>query len=298
MTSNKFFDISEHPALAGAVAAVPTEGSAAAIEGLGRGLFTKGFSSVEKGAGGASAEEIQARAAAHPKTAAVSEFLGEGMRGIATYTLAGPAALYANAALNTAGQTADEAYDHDPSLTREHVAQTALLQTLSAGLAHGSPAVLAGISATGKAVMGSATKWGSKLLTESPQLAKIARAGGLPGLAEKALQDGIFTQGRAAGMKAAKESLRSIGSKMGVLQDMADSAAAVPPAEGGDPVEMLIIDSSVAGCREATHSRQDAGRCLKSEAVGRRCRQRWQALGFVTNRATDRRPARRRQEKE
>lgn len=196
----------------------------AGLEGTTRGLLGPGASAISHATG--AGPELEARAAKYPKTAAVTEGVGEMFRDIASYAVAGPAGYFANGALNLAGKTADEAYQHDPVLSREHVMIGMAREMFGAGLKSIIPVGVEALKPAGKWAMGKAVQ------AASATVGKRA-SGYLGGLLEDALNMGIFGAGRARGTAALQSSAAEATSHVDRLLALADRAGPVENPELG-----------------------------------------------------------------
>lgn len=229
---------------------------AAGVEGLTRGVLPTGYARMISKASGAGSE-YDARQAKYGKTAGAAEAGGSIVRDIVSTAVAGPMALFGNAALNTAGQLADEAYEHDPRLTREHIALIAGSEALSAGTGYVGGKALEYLAPAGKVLMkGAANKLGNMLEAapkNAQRVAKIARTSGLDELVDKAVEQGVFTRSRSAAIATADSEMKRIGTDMDVLLSQADSVAAgKPPIPGVDRATQGALKGALAQLRQTS----------------------------------------------
>lgn len=233
------------------------EDIAGGTEALFRGLLPKGtFNALEVGLGGAKQSEIDARAQANAAVNKTVEFGGQLMRDSAAIALAGPAALYGVAALNTVGETAQDAVNHDPNLTVEHVAHRLAGELLgaSAGLVGGAvagkvigaaaKAVVTGGELTGRAVS-SAGRWltegveqrmgqrAAKLATDGAELPEINKA------VSDMLENGTFSKGRAAALEHI--ALVRQQAQQGLKDMLAPFDGAATAAESASPAAKEVV---------------------------------------------------------
>lgn len=184
---------------------------ASGTEALYRGLFPKGaMNALEVGLGGAKQEDIDARAAKLGKAGQFLEAGGALARDTSAMALAGPAGLYGIAALNTIGDTAQNAVNHSADLTVEHTAATLFKEMLGAAAGN---AVGAAIPAIGGRVADTAgkivTAGGRKLmsLAEGGITRQMVNAGvsledsAMVKAARTALDSGVFGKARKAALE-------------------------------------------------------------------------------------------------
>jgi hypothetical protein len=229
----------------------PAESVAAFGQGLGQGALTDGgYNVASQALGGATPESIQGLNEMHPKASGMGHFIGSTVRDLAAMAAVGPMALFVNAAVNTAGEAADLAYNHDPRLTREHVMKTAMTETLGAAAGIAGGAALNAAGRVGSSLVKSAVGRAGEMLAKGSARMGVEAAGALDDVAEVAIRTGVFTRGRAAALKAAKDGQKAVGDSMSQLMDMADHVGVGrPPVPGTYTATLAAAKEAVQGLR-------------------------------------------------
>ena len=212
-------------------------GSQGLLAGLTGGLSNPALAAADGTGMGFGSKGIVEGRKEHPAYQ-LGDKVGSFLRDTAAAALVGPMAWYGNAALNTAGQAADEAYNHDPRLTVEHVGRIAAGQAVGAAVAHLGGVGLESLSAGGKLIMSAAAKKAGQVISSvgGSRVARYLSGGTLEELGEKAVQQNVFSQSRAAATKTVQAVIKKVAQDKDAMLAHADEVAglAPPPAQAMD----------------------------------------------------------------
>ncbi len=232
------------------------EAVGAGVEALGRGIMPKGtFNALERDVGGATQEQIDARATKYPVVSAANELAGTAVRDVAAFATGGASAMYGLAALNTIGATAeDPTVNHDIGLATEKIAGHLFGELLSTtvGLGIGQAAAVGGnlITAAGRAVMQGSVGVGTKLLGE-----KLAGAGvalnDVRSVVESAMKNGVFTKARAAALDHSEKVIAEVSDHIATYLAPVDAVA----ARWNPAVDNRAVRQAVLGTIDETAKR-------------------------------------------